>query len=232
MCCRRRRWATVEQVDLGARHSVRQVRGEAKSSFTFDIIRWIAGVAEILLAVSNAPACRRHDREQLRSHATWLLGTLTWIPDDAQAVRFVESSKVTEVLFESALDAHERGLDEVAKRVNEFLLSWTYTGGKHQVGWGILERGLCASAVIASKLGVEQELVFSVRARSDKLTVDPNVRLRAADAIREKAEGIGYGRYPSSSIEHALSQADADSLRPLLESIADILSDIVPPASK
>src|SRR5690606_7439716 len=58
---------------------------QAKSHFAFDMIHWITGVTEILLAVSNAPACDHHSQEELRKHARWLIATLTWIPDDKES---------------------------------------------------------------------------------------------------------------------------------------------------
>ena len=58
---------------------------KAKSHFAFDMILWITGVTQILLAVSNAPACDDHSRKELRKHARWLIATLTWIPDDKES---------------------------------------------------------------------------------------------------------------------------------------------------
>ncbi|QOJ09662.1 hypothetical protein [Nitrosomonas sp. H1_AOB3] len=79
---------------------------KAKSHFAFDMIHWITGVTEILLAVSNAPACDHHSQEELRKHARWLIATLTWIPDDKDTVTFVENFQMTETLFEAAVNVN------------------------------------------------------------------------------------------------------------------------------
>ena len=59
---------------------------DAKSHFTIAMIQWITGVMELLLVLSNVPACDPHSREELRKHASWLIATLTWIPDNEESV--------------------------------------------------------------------------------------------------------------------------------------------------
>ena len=67
----------------------------AKSHFTITVFQWIAGVTELLLFLSNVPACAPHTREELRKHARGLIATLTWIPDDKESVTFAENFMVT-----------------------------------------------------------------------------------------------------------------------------------------
>lgn len=74
---------------------------------------------------------------------------LDLIPDDKEAVTFVENFQMTETLFEAAMDARNRGCEDIAKEIAGYLLSWAFKGGKYITGWGVLERALCASAVIA-----------------------------------------------------------------------------------
>ena len=113
------------------------------------MIQWISGLTELLLALSNAPACDPQTKEDLRKHARWLVATLTWIPDDKDSVTFVETFQLTEALFEAATDARNRGCDDVSKEIGEFLLLWTFKGGRYITGWAVLERGLCACAAFA-----------------------------------------------------------------------------------
>jgi hypothetical protein len=89
---------------------------EKRSHFTFDMIYWIAHIAKLLLAVSNALACDEHARKELRKQALWLIYTFSWIPDDKETTKFVEVYEVTETLFELAIDADQRGCREVSKR--------------------------------------------------------------------------------------------------------------------
>lgn len=130
---------------------------KAKSHFAFDMIHWITGVTEILLAVSNAPACDHHSQVELRKHARWLIATLTWIPDDKDTVTFVENFRMTEMLFEATMDARTRGCDDIATEIGKYLLSWTFKGGKYQTGWGILEKGLCGLAAFVL-LGADEQV--------------------------------------------------------------------------
>ena len=200
---------------------------EAKSQFTFDMIHWISGITEILLAASNAPACDNSTQQKIRRHALWLISTLDWIPDDQEIVRFVENFQMTETLFKAAMDARDRGCDEIANEIGRVLLSWTFKGGKFQTGWNVLERGLCACAVFALMGGKEQ--IVSFKAAISRLLSDvaltQEMRDRAAVGIREKIEKLQTQEpLPWSQIDVELSKADYESLRPLLQDVANILS--------
>lgn len=200
---------------------------KAKSHFAFDMIHWITGVTEILLAVSNAPACDHHSQEELRKHARWLIATLTWIPDDKDTVTFVENFQMTETLFEAAVNARNRGCDEIAREIGESLASWTFKGGRYQTGWGVLERGLCGLAAFAVH-GGDEEISLLRTAVVSRLTgmsaPEQEIRDRAAGEILERAANLyGQGHW-SSRIEMAIAQSDHAKLRPLLEEIAFALS--------
>ncbi len=200
---------------------------KAKSHFAFDMIHWITGVTEILLAVSNAPACDHHSQEELQKHARWLIATLTWIPDDKESVKFVENFQMTETLFEAAIDARNRGCDEIAKEIGASLLSWTFKGGRYETGWGILERGLCGLAAFAVMGGDEQtsELRTAVAARlSGAAAPAQEVRDRAARRILERAANPHRHEHWSSRIDMAIARAGHQKLHPLLEEIAGLLS--------
>lgn len=198
-----------------------------KSHFTFDMIHWITGVTEILLAASNAPACDQHTQDKLREHAHWLIATLDWIPDDKETVTFVERFQVTETLFGAAIGAHSRGCNEIAKKIEKILLSWTFKGGRYQTGWGVLERGLYGVAVFAQVGGDEQisGLIAAIESHlSCESAPDQEIRDRTASAIRERAVTLYREGHKSSRIEMAIAQANHEKLRPLLEEIASLLS--------
>ena len=81
---------------------------EKRSPFTFDMIYWIKHATELLLALSNAPACDTYYRDKLRKHALWLICTFSWIPDDEETTAFVENYRMTETLFGAAINAYKR----------------------------------------------------------------------------------------------------------------------------
>lgn len=199
---------------------------KAKSHFAFDMIHWITGITEILLAVSNAPACDDHSQGKLRKHARWLIATLSWIPDDKDTVTFVENYRMTETLFEAAMDASNRDCEEISNEIGEMLLSWTFKGGRYQTGWGILERGLCGLAVLALMDGDEQisklKSAVATRMLSESAPAQ-EISDRAASEILERAATLYKQGHWSSRIERAVDQADHEKLRPLLEEIAGLL---------
>lgn len=200
---------------------------KAKSHFTFDMISWITGVTEILLVVSNAPACDQHSQDELRKHARWLMATLTWIPDDHETVSFVENFQMTDVLFEAAVSARNVGCDDIASEIGEILLSWTFKGGRYQTGWGVLERGLCGLAALAVDGGGEEISLLKVAVASrlsGGSAPEQDVRDRAAREILDSAAELRRRGHPSSRIDMAVSQSDHAKLRPLLEELAVALS--------
>ena len=182
---------------------------KAKSHFAFDMIHWITGVTEILLAVSNAPACDQHSQQELQKHARWLIATLTWIPDDKESVKFVENFQMTETLFEAAVNARNRGFDEIAKEIGENLLSWTFKGGRYQTGWGVLGRGLSGLAALAL-MGGDEELAglrTAIAARvSGESAPGQEIRDRAAREILERAANLHrHGHWSHESIWQLLN---------------------------
>ena len=200
---------------------------EARSQFTFEMIHWICGITEILLAVSSVPACNDRSREKIRRHALWLISTLTWIPDDEETVRFVETFEMTETLLRAAMDARARDCDEIANEIGKILLSWTFKGGRFQTGFGTLKRGLCACAVFALRGGEEQ--VEALKASIDAHILNDGapaqeVRESTARNIREMADRLPTNGHRSSLIDTEVSRANYEDLRPLLQEIANILS--------
>jgi len=200
---------------------------QARSHFAFDMIHWIAGVTTILLAVSNAPACNAHNQRELRKNALWLIGTLTWTPDDKDSVTFVESFQMTETLFETAIDARNRGCDEIAEAIGSSLLSWSLRAGRHQTGWGLLGRGLLGAAALAV-MGTEDRGPKLIAALTSGLSRDsapaPEIRDRAAREISDRAASLNRQGHSLSQIDMQVGRSDHRRLRPLLEEIADLLS--------
>lgn len=200
---------------------------KARSHFTFDMIHWITGITEILLVVSNAPACQPHYKAKLQKHARWLIAVLTWIPDDKDTVTFIENFQMTETLFEAAFDSHNRDCDELANDLGGYLVSWTFKGGKHSTGWGILDRGLSGSAIFALARGDAHANTLKADI-SSRLAKDgaptQEIRDRAARGLREQAATLYRQGHMISRIQMAIEQADRAKLKALLEEIANLLS--------
>ena len=201
---------------------------EKRSQFTFDMIHWITAVTTMLIAVSNAAACDEHRQQELRKHAAWLIAVLSWVPDDEETVKFVENFRMTETLFEAAMDAHRRGCPELADDIGKMLLSWTFKAGQYQTGWAILQRsvyGLVTLALLADDAVAETWLKSEISARMTAGGL-PNKELRdrAALEIRGRAASPCQNDHWSSVIEHGMAQADQEKLQPLLEEIADLIS--------
>lgn len=198
---------------------------EKQSHFTFDMIHWITGVAEILLAIANADACTDDARTHLRKHALSLSLTLSWLPRDPVAVMFLETFNITETYFTVAVDAENRGADDLATAMRNLLLRWGTEAGAHDTGWAILEKSVYGLAV----LGLRGQRVDQVKNElAEALNKDgapsQGVRDGAAREIRLKAETFRQRHFELRTFERALGAMDQELLRPLLHDLANILS--------
>lgn len=199
-----------------------------KSQFTFDMIHWVSRVTSILLAVSNAPACSEHNREELRKHALWLISVLSFVPDDIETVKFLETFRMTETLFDAAVDAYNRGCLHIAADITGLLISWMFGGGQYHSGWAILERSMCGLAVL-TLLDKTDLAVANLKTEIGKRLAagglpDQGVRDHAAREIRGRAATLYREGHWSSSIERGMARVDHAKLKPLLEDLADLIS--------
>jgi hypothetical protein len=201
-----------------------------KSHFTFDMIHWVAHVTKVLVVISNGPACRQHTKEELREHARRLLLVFSRIPDDKNAISFVESSQMTEVLFESAMDALSYDCPELVESAATLLLDWAFKAGRHHTGWALLERSLYGAAAFALVRGVPNEvaaLKVKITAAVNKASApDQELRDRAGRNMRRRANTLYRNGHMSSGIEQTMSRLDHTILAPLLIDIANLLSPI------
>lgn len=197
---------------------------EKRSFLAFDIIHTIKNVTGILCALSNASACDEHMQDKLRRHALWLVSVLTWIPDEQEVVSFVENHQLTEILFETAVDAHQRGCNELATSINEILLSWAFKAGKYRTGWAILERACYGLACLNIIMEVNDDVLLrSIQERVDQVNAPSlELRFRASKHIKEKADEY-HNDYALRAIEAAMAQVDHGRLRTLLFGIAEKL---------
>ena len=201
---------------------------KARSQFTFDIIHWVSKVTSILLALSNAPACDEHHQDKLRKHAIWLISVLSFVPGDIETVKFIETFRMTETLFEAALDARHRDCPNIAANITELLVSWMFKGGQYHTGWATLERamyGLAVLVLLAEADGAVTKLKAEITKRlAAGELADQEVRDHAAVEIRGRAATLYHEGHWGSPIEGGIAQADHAKLKPLLEDLADLIS--------
>lgn len=197
---------------------------EKKSHLTFDLVHWIVHITKLLLAVSCTDVCDDHDRDKLRRSALWLIYVLSWIPDDEDAIKYIETYRIADNIFEAAVDAHKRGCDKEALEVRDLLLSWTYKAGKYQTGWATLEKACCGLACLNLILEMPDEKLLSdidtYLTKNEVPSID--IRSRAATDLHEEAEKYRTG-YGHDAIDIAMSQVDQARLRVLLHEMADHL---------
>lgn len=205
-----------------------QAAVKSETDFLFLIIDWTKSVAEILVALANAPACDDHSKKQLQKNASWLISNLSWVPDDRESVSAVANHQLHETLFEAAMAGHQRDCDEYMTAAQDCLLGWAFKGGKYQLGWGILEHSLYGLAVLAllpGQTGSVEKLKQDTQRMLLKENIPQDTLDRTARNVREQAASLYRLReYPHSFIEVVMKQTDATELQNLLEDLANLLS--------
>jgi hypothetical protein len=197
---------------------------EKRSQLTFDLVHWVVHITKLLLAISCSDVCDEHSRYELRKAALWLIYVLSWIPDNEETIKYIETYRIADNIFETSVDAHKRGCHKEALEIRELLLSWTYKAGKYQTGWATLEhacRGLACLNIILDL--PDKKLIVDIDMYVSKgVTASLDIRSKAATSLHEEAEKyrMGYGHSP---IDIAMSQIDQARLRVLLHEIADHL---------
>lgn len=199
---------------------------KVQSHFTFDALHWIAGVTEILLFASVAPACDERTRIQLRKNSIRLIRVFDWIPSDKGIVTFVETFQLCELLAEVAHNAIHRRCDDVAKVVLENIVTWCFKAGKFQTGWGSLGHGLVHAIVFAIANGeLWTSALKSMVAQKMSISDGPDVeaRFRAAEDIRQETQHVHRYEFPTSQAKAMLNDVDPERLEAFGEEIALLL---------
>ena len=200
---------------------------KGQSHFVFDILHWITGVFEVLLAASNAPACAEHTRKELRGQATKLLYLLSWVPTDKDTVNFIENYRLSDLLFEAAADALQRDCHAVSEVAFKLLVSWAFKAGKERTGWATLEHGLLASGVLVALENETWRPLLNALVLQHLGSEDaPNRETRDAAArdLRENAETVHPRDYATSELEAAIGAVDRKLLQSVLHEVANTLS--------
>jgi hypothetical protein len=106
---------------------------EQRSHFTFDMITWIVGVTEILLAAANGPAAREYEKKKLRENALRLIYTLSWLPKDKQSATFLETFRVVERLADHLAGGDVEGGEQRCRAVALVVVATTRSlAGPHR----------------------------------------------------------------------------------------------------
>ncbi len=197
---------------------------EKKSQLTFDLVNWIVHITKLLLAVSCADVCDDHNRDKLRKSAHWLINVLSWIPDNEETIKHIETYRIADNIFESTVDAHTHGCDTEALGIRDLLLRWTYKVGKYQTGWASLEKACCGLACLNLILGLSDKKLFTdidtYLSKEDAPSLD--IRSRTASDLHVEADKY-RSEYAHDSIDMAMARVDQARLRVLLHGVADHL---------
>ena len=201
---------------------------DKRSMFALDLLQWIESMADLLLALAQAPSCGERDRDELQKHVNWMVSSISWIPIDEQTARFVEGFRPADRMFDIALIARQRGAPDVTDTCRKHLLRWSIDAGSFQTGWGTLSRGLTALVAMAALDSEFCNPDWLKAQLTEKLAQTPapdqERRDHAARDLREAADELRMREFEINSIERVLAAGDHEASRTLLNEVAAILS--------
>jgi hypothetical protein len=194
-----------------------------QSSLTFDLVAWIAQIAEVLLAVATADHCPEGSRRGLEREGIRLGQLFTWLPEERLMVEHADQSRVTEQLFEMIVMARRRDSDRAVVDFGRILLGWAFKAGTAGQSWSVLQRALVGLAALSLKPDGPYDPNALKLAVLDQISN----RAGAQSIYDETAHRLRHDPVRSSSLDAIGSVAEdvsADQLGTLLREIADLLS--------
>lgn len=202
---------------------------EARSHFTFDILNYIEIICQLMLALRNSDACDNQSKKYLEDNAIGLLAAYTWIPRDAQTLKFIGGYKIEDKLFELIFEAGTREASIFFNHAFDQLNNWAIQAGKYRTGWATLEMsifGLVSLVIIFGENhtieGQTLEQRFLLKLRT--IETDTDHRRSVIRNINTKLNSLYTRGYWHSSIETSLSQQDREKVKSLLQKVINELS--------
>lgn len=201
---------------------------DKKSHLVFDIINWIVQITEIFLALSNADCCNDYSQTELRKNAKWLIGVLSYAPDNEEAIKSLENYHMTDLLFGAAVSANQRGCAEISIKIQKVLLSWMSKSVKYPIGQTIFEKGCYGLACLNIILNIDNiELIADIQKILDQATsLSSEAREKVAQNIKRTMKQRHYREYSLSKIESALQAIDQNQLHIILTEVINCLSPL------
>lgn len=184
-------------------------------------------MTKLLSALARAPAADDYTREKLEKNAVWLISIISWIPEDKETAQFVENFSMTELLFETTLDAIARESIPVSERARVLLIEWAFKAGRYNTGWGTLGRAMLALVTLAlwkEELQLVPWLKAGIVKRLKEVALEQETLDRTAHDLRQEAASLRRREFELDRVLHAMNQLEPAKVQTLLIEVADILS--------
>ncbi len=194
------------------------------SMFHVDLLYWIEGMTETCFVAARSPACPDHARGRLDGAAYSLISTLSWIPRDANTLKFADLRLVADTLFDTARKARQADALDVFDQCERLLFRWGFETGRHLESQNTLTRclfGLAVFALARNDENFETALIAQINAELAKAdTVHADIRGATALFLREAADNLDQAAQGFDRIKSALTSFDSGRTQSLLGAIA------------
>jgi len=199
----------------------------ARSQLTLDIAYSTEQFTRVLLAVARAPATSDEERSDIIRNANWLISTLSWVPDEAEAVQFADGQQLPSVLIDYAVQVAFDDQERVQETAVQLLTGWAFKAAKHSHQWRSPEKCLAAIAAIVALReldAIPQPLANVIRQARPSEEQLSNERIdEILQNMRTEYANVRPGQFTIDRLEHLIGQVDRNRFLGLINALADIV---------
>lgn len=199
----------------------------ARSQLMLDIAYSTEQFTRVLLRVADAPVTPNNEKSGLVRNANWLISTLSWVPDEAEAVRFADGQQLPSVLINYAVQVAFTDQERVQETTTQLLAGWAFKAAKHSSQWRSPEKCLAAIAAILALRELDAipqplaDIIRRARPTEDQLS-DERIEEILQNARAEYVDALPQ-QFTLDHLEHLIGQVDRNRFVGLFEALAGIV---------
>lgn len=199
----------------------------ARSQLMLDIAHSTEQFTRVLLRVADAAATPDVEKSDLIRNANWLISTLGWVPDEAEAVRFADNQQLPSVIIDYAVEVAFDEQERVQETATQLLAGWAFKAAKHSNQWRSPERCLAAIAAILALRELNAipqalaEIIQRARPAEEHLS---NERIdEILQNMRAEYLNVHPQQFTLDRLEHLIGQVDRNRFVALTDELSAIV---------
>ncbi len=196
-----------------------------RSSFVSDIIFWVEQIVKIFLALSGSINCSEVCRDRLIKDSEHLIFIFSHIPDNKEAVSFMQNYNLVDKLFSSSLEAKKYNYYDCVLKIRQVLLFWTFQLCKYGCR---INDGIYALVSLNLLLDLnDSALVADINQQLKAISIENENILSVLDCLENRIKQCGISLPPINLIDAEMNEVDQEKLRELLTKIFENLKKYV-----
>jgi hypothetical protein len=199
----------------------------ARSPLVVEIAHTTEHFAQVLLRVADAPVTSDDDETNLIRSANWLISTLSWVPDETEAVWFADNQQLPSVLIDYAVQVAFTDQERVQETATQLLAGWAFKAAKHSNQWRSPEKCFAAIAAILALRELDAipqplaDIIRRARPTEEQLS---NERIEEIlQSMRAEYGNVQPGQFTLDRLEHLIGQVDRNRFVSLIDALSAVV---------